>query len=186
MSRIILITFGVLGWAWYELSGGSDFEPGSNGLTVLARVEQQDLPAPQPQVSRTDVSAADLTGVGQPNADQPRIEKASLTSAAPAPQRPTVAPQPKPEAQVLTLSVDGLGAPAKAEDVFAAVDYRAVTGSRVNLRSGPSTEFDVVTQLRRGNEVEVLRDEDTGWVKLRAIDGNHIGWMSEDFLTAIN
>ena len=62
------------------------------------------------------------------------------------------------------------------------VDYRTVTGNRVNLRAGPSTSYDVVTKLRRSDDVEVLQDPGTGWVKLRSFEGNDIGWMSADFL----
>jgi uncharacterized protein YraI len=62
------------------------------------------------------------------------------------------------------------------------IDYRRVTGNRVNLRAGPGTSFGVVDTLRRGDEVEVLQDPGTGWVKLRSFEGNSIGWMSGQFL----
>ena len=54
MVRLCVLTFALLGWAWYEMSGGSEFEPGENGIALLARVEVEDLPAAQPQ---TDVVA---------------------------------------------------------------------------------------------------------------------------------
>jgi uncharacterized protein YgiM (DUF1202 family) len=65
-----------------------------------------------------------------------------------------------------------------------AIDYRVVSGSRVNLRAGPGTDFGIVTRLVRGNEVEILDDTGAGWVKLRALDGNDVGWMSDAFLVA--
>jgi uncharacterized protein YgiM (DUF1202 family) len=64
------------------------------------------------------------------------------------------------------------------------VECRVVSGTRVNLRSGPGTGHAVVAQLVRDQEVEVLTDEGDGWVKLRALDGNDIGWMSGKFLAA--
>lgn len=39
MVRLFVLTFAFLGWAWYEMSGGSEFEPGENGIALLARVE---------------------------------------------------------------------------------------------------------------------------------------------------
>ena len=36
MWRLVLITFGFLGFAFYELSGGSDYVPGQNSLQVQA------------------------------------------------------------------------------------------------------------------------------------------------------
>ena len=64
------------------------------------------------------------------------------------------------------------------------IDYRVVTGSRVNLRAGPGTRYGVVTQLLQGEEVEILTDDGTGWVELRALDGNSIGWMADAFLAS--
>ena len=66
-----------------------------------------------------------------------------------------------------------------------APDLRQVTGNRVNMRSGPSTRYAVMAQLARGHEVQVVADPGEGWVKLRSESGR-IGWMSDDFLRAVN
>ncbi|WP_418594579.1 SH3 domain-containing protein [Ponticoccus sp. (in: a-proteobacteria)] len=64
MFRVMLITFGVLGWAWYELSGGSEFEAGDTGVTLMAAVPDTALGAtPGPEVTRADRSASDLSSV---------------------------------------------------------------------------------------------------------------------------
>jgi uncharacterized protein YraI len=61
---------------------------------------------------------------------------------------------------------------------------RVVTGSRVNMRGGPGTSFGVLGVLPRGQEVEVLRDEGTGWVKLRDQETGRVGWMAGRMLAA--
>lgn len=176
MRSFIAVTFLVLGWSWFELSGGADFQPGQHGVTMMAQVK---TPAePIPEVTRT---ALDLSSILKPEAavapaqDTPVLIKASvggsdlITSPAPVETRLTN-----------TLTVAALTAVVDVPDV----EYRVVSGTRVNLRSGPGTTHAVVAQLVRDQEVEILTDEGDGWVKLRALDGNDIGWMSGKFLAA--
>jgi hypothetical protein len=40
MRRFILLTFGFLGWAFYEMSGGADFEPASVRMAATAPIEE--------------------------------------------------------------------------------------------------------------------------------------------------
>lgn len=70
MWRFILITFGFLGWSFYELSGGSDYAPGDNSLQVrgledarpadvkVARLD--DLGNAEQAVTRSVTSLSDL------------------------------------------------------------------------------------------------------------------------------
>ena len=198
MTRVILVTFGFLGWAWYELSGGSGFEPGSNGLTVLAYVEKAAIPKSErmatvstrsetvvmPEVTRTtgmgtglaDVSNLSLVASRGDDAANKAADIASLASLViPADEEVAVAQKP-----VMTPVVSPVAAMASS------IDYRQVSGNRVNLRSGPGTSFDVVTKLVLGDEVEVLQEDGTGWVKLRTLRGSDIGWISANFLVAAN
>jgi hypothetical protein len=63
-------------------------------------------------------------------------------------------------------------------------DIRAVEATRVNLRDGPSTDFEVITQLTRGTRVEVMHDDGAGWVELRVVDTGETGWMADYLLRA--
>lgn len=63
------------------------------------------------------------------------------------------------------------------------LDIREVAGTVVNVRRGPGTGYDVVTSLRQGAAVEVIETDTTGWVKLRIIEDDRIGWMAEYLLT---
>ena len=213
MPRLFITTFLVLGWAWWELSGGSNFVPGEHGVTVLA---QAPVTRPAPSVARGETSVS-LTSVPQ-QADRNPVPRAPVI-AAPAPVTPQpVAPvkptQPAPlpvsagqpaaipaatapATDIEAAIAKALGTPiapepAKVAEVqadpvqlAAAPQFMAVTGSRVNLRDGPGTSFGIVTQLVRGDEVEVLESDGTGWMRLRSLNGSRIGWMSDDFLTPI-
>nr|WP_247745136.1 SH3 domain-containing protein [Shimia sp. R11_0] len=54
------------------------------------------------------------------------------------------------------------------------------------MRGGPGTSFGVLTVLTRGQEVQVLRENGNGWVKLRDEESGQIGWMSAKMITAAN
>ncbi|QIE46995.1 SH3 domain-containing protein [Pseudohalocynthiibacter aestuariivivens] len=63
-------------------------------------------------------------------------------------------------------------------------DIRAVTGTLVNMRNGPGTDFAQVDQLSQGMQVEVLETAANGWVHLRALDTGQTGWMADWLVTA--
>lgn len=187
----MFVTFGVLGWVWYELSGGDDFVPGQNGVQILASV-QADRAAEraEPEVTRASMQASDLASVAS-------VADAVVTRAKAVRMRPTDAsidPVIPADAAKFASLLDASERNTDVVTVAAEVlqqtpegsDYRKVSGSRVNLREGPSTAYPVVTQLLRGEEVEVLDDSGDGWVRLRALDGDNVGWMSDSFLVAAN
>lgn len=57
-----------------------------------------------------------------------------------------------------------------------------VTGTRVNMRSGPGTGNAVVAALDRGTEVEALGEAAGDWVEIRTAAGER-GFMSNQFLS---
>jgi len=56
-----------------------------------------------------------------------------------------------------------------------------VTGSRVNVRAGPSTGFSVISSVGFGEAVEVVADAGDGWAEIRLTDGD-TGYMARRFL----
>ena len=84
-----------------------------------------------------------------------------------------------PEVEVTPTSLDII---AIAERVIAA-DLREVTGKRVNMRAGPSTDYDVLDTLTFGTQAEVIEVTADGWARVRVIDTNQIGWMAERLLS---
>lgn len=259
MSRFVVLSFAFLGWSFYELSGGADFEPVKAAkaegptpvvsqssaqaapqlrkLEAMAQIRPDAVDAPQgsedpvneiqlaslqsgPALTRLEPTEAALRYLPGPESgpaaeaprDTPRPvaeqiegigEVRVIQASAPATQ-----PQPAAASQDVVrtvaggakmISVPGSAATSEdgarvitsaastnveqAEEEAAAADRRRVTGNVVNMRAGPSTKYDVLDQLRRGDEVEVLRDPGNGWVKLRVRSTQRIGWMYEGLLT---
>ena len=162
MTRFITLTFLLLGWGFYEASGGAEFT-GTADASHAAPVV---------------VAAAE---------DVPRDRLADLVGA-----RVAEAPfDPLPVEVVARAHMDFDAPlapvletlPAAAPVLDAPIDLRAVAGGRVNMRSGPGTGHGVVTVLSRGDRTEVL-EEDGGWARVRAADGT-TGWMSARLLTDV-
>lgn len=63
------------------------------------------------------------------------------------------------------------------------LDIRVVSGSSVNMRSGPGTNFGVLDQLDRGTRVRVIEEDAGGWVRLRPVGGDRVGWMAAYLLS---
>jgi hypothetical protein len=62
------------------------------------------------------------------------------------------------------------------------VELWYVTGSRVNLRSGPSTNSAVVGGVSLGDRAEVLSDPEQSWTKIRTEQGLE-AWIYSRFLS---
>ena len=164
MGRFMILTFLFVGWAGYELSGGSDFEP-------LQRTE----------TAQTVLAVYDVTEEELAPAE---VEPAAVvTRAAPLPETLLEPAQDQSPVVQAALVTETTVAPEVVEEAAVAVDLRQVTGNRVNMRNGPGTDYEVVGQLVRGDTAEVLQEPGSGWVMLRAVDGGQIGWMSARFVS---
>lgn len=81
----------------------------------------------------------------------------------------------------IIAAVENAPAPAETGTTIQAAGIRYVTGSRVNLRSGPGTANAVVGQLFLGDATEILADRN-GWYQIRTADGSVSGWIFGEFL----
>ena len=175
MWRVILLCFGFLAFAFYELSGGDELVaeswPDGSELIVIARYE----PAPEPalednrqavEVAVTKAITSDAFGLAElaspPEAAEPSTVDAVITTVA-----LSTAVDDALEAEIIL--------PAAPPEVI-----KVITGSVVNIRSGPGTVFGIVTKLNAGDEVKVIDDIGRGWVQIRTSE-NRIGWVA-DFL----
>ena len=203
MGRFIVVTFIFMGWAFYQLSGGSGFD--------AEETRQSRIDAPE------EIETAALQSAIVPDTPQP-VERVSLELAT---VQEVMAPQRSFGSQASRVAAREVPRPDVVEDETAAleeepvillpsliqdavpseatvtpVDFsngndtvapqvngerRTVTGSRVNVRGGPGTDFRVVNRLVRGDEVEILEDPGNGWVRMRPVTGGTVGWMA-DFL----
>lgn len=61
-----------------------------------------------------------------------------------------------------------------------------VTGSRVNVREGPSTDYMVMGKVTYGEAAEIVSDPDADWVKIR-IEGDGVeGFIMKRFMTDVD
>ena len=211
--RLVLASFAVMALVFYELSGGSDFQPPERPQVAKNTVNPKAGQTPRRVniVADTPVRVTPATLIAKP-ANKPTVVK-----------EPEIAEtrEPSPElqqvraslSQGLTLVTDGaqaadfslasleLGAsglrtaPAAGSDpsentagqvdVFASqdADMREITGTRVNMRDGPGTIYPIIARLNIGQSVEVLSESGTGWLRLRTSAGQQIGWISASLVS---
>ncbi len=159
MKSYVWISFVFMGWGYYEMSGGADFVPVEREIAVV------DVQAPE-IVARADTTT--LLSVSTSNVAQ-QVPVADITLAV---------------AEVVTPETVEI-APIEVviEVVEPKLDIREVAGSRVNMRMGPGTGFDVITTLDGGTKLEVLEVDADGWANVATVDRGIEGWMAERLLT---
>lgn len=191
MVRFMMLTFAVLGWGFYELSGGSDFVPVTSEFEASADVNT---------VARADSSAVDLLTVTPSSAQTKPVGTPRTTTLSEGVQPASFLPEMPAELprQVTAKNSDratrlvrlDAAAPSAASELVKAalsdidIDMRIVNGGRVNMRNGPGTSFSVLGKLARGATVEVLQDPGDGWVKLRVAETGRVGWMADFLLSS--
>ena len=132
---------------------------------------------------------ADVEPVSQPIAATDEVTAVTLESGEVWQVDRVIRPGPAPieappaaDASVAVEAGDGSiteAAQDEADDV--AVLY--VTGTRVNLRAGPSTDNAIVTALTQGTATEVIAEAPDGWFEIRDSATGVTGFMSGDFLS---
>lgn len=174
MGKFMIATFLLLGVGFYEMSGGSNFEPQMKSRVVAEAATTDQIIDDQPAVARSNATSLITLN--------PAITPVSLETTDLAPARTT----PRTPNGQLAVVRDTVAAPAP--DAPAAVaspilDLRFVAGQRVNMRSGPGTNFNVLDTLSRGAETEVLSVNAEGWAEIRDVQTGQVGWMAERLLS---
>ncbi|MDF1728466.1 MAG: SH3 domain-containing protein [Sulfitobacter sp.] len=218
MKTFILLSFGLLGWAFYEMSGGEEFEPASERLARLNPAPESESPEVATTSAEPPITVAE-TDSGFVDTDPPldnEVTRISLdlttlgdvitedqeSIAADAEPQPEYTQEVPRNAALVTQSGDtpaiipslitGTAPVAGTSEPNSLVtsnstgfqDIRTVSGNRVNVRGGPSTDFSVVDRLELGDAVEVLEEDGNGWVRMRSVETGEEGWMADFLLTA--
>lgn len=173
MPKFIIVTFILLGWAFFEMSGGTDFVPETRTTEVAdaaPTTASEDI-----QVSRA--SNASLVPLASASARQPQPQP-DVLQASLATETVSDSAFDLTAEEATTLAV----AASQEDTMVEPVDLRTVAGSWVNMRSGSGTQFPVLDTLQSGTEVEVLEISDNGWAHLRVTDSGLEGWMAERLL----
>jgi len=209
MNKFVFLSLIVMGWAFFELSGGKDFKPRvTPALIVTASTP---LAIPEPDEPAEIVTTALILPT-------PVDSKVTVTeiSSAPAPEDPEpVLQEPidltkKPPVTLISLEKNGdvFGgllaefdpnairlsttltnettnptSEVTAEPDLPPIDLRTISANHVNMRNGPGTTYDVVTRLKLGEEVEVLGDSGSGWLRLRLVSNRTVGWISASLVS---
>lgn len=236
MSRFVAVSFLFLGWGFYELSGGAEFQPPEPVGPVVAETQptassrtkarvtaaslvtrpvlrpaeiaaaqttsetSQDvalatariasiipegaLPAVDPT---SDAALAQIAALGASLASggtlfpsEPLREgvqvaslEGGLTSLAVSAQ---LLPEPSSPTPFVVTSLDG-------GPVETGPDLREITASSVNMRGGPGTGYPVIGRMNRGQPVEVLSDPGSGWLRLRNVEKQQVGWIAASLIS---
>lgn len=194
MKYFILVTFGLLGFAFYELSGGAEFDPDSLRVSrvdatplspitpepiQVAQVPAPEVTAHSNDVTRSTVTLASLSSVETGTRVSATLIPAVATEGAVAEEKVSALILPSLIAATDQPSDAPVQATLQQQETQAIV--RTISGNRVNVRGGPGTNYDVVSRLVKGQEVEILSDPGQGWVKMRPVEGGSVGWLA-DFL----
>ncbi|WP_254436265.1 SH3 domain-containing protein [Ruegeria arenilitoris] len=193
MTRLIVITFAALGWCFYVMSGGPDFEP--RGLRAEQPVRIASVPNPSVAPARaeelvTNVAARIPTVRIQPETAVEEVvefvaDDATLESFS------TLSVFEDQSANITLASLeDGVAGLTQItdevqEDVVETPaipepekDIREISGTRVNMRDGPGTIYPIIGKVTIGQQVEVLSESGTGWLRLRVLPQQQVGWVS--------
>lgn len=205
MWRFVLVSLVVMGWSFYELSGGSDYAPVENSIQVQGLPDRTPpRPAAQEPAARNRTLAQveammDELGRAQTEAEdriRTEAEELSLTLAAVNTDGPSIieAEASRPKAELLELQIEERRGESTA-DIEAAVAaaigdvtadpsrLRWVKETVVDLRTGPGLTFDKVARITKGTEVAVLEDPGHGWLNVRVMDTYQTGWLAEWLVT---
>ena len=211
MSRFVVVSFAFLGWAFYELSGGADFQPperptpvaeakttkpatalqrvAASAVTkpkpVLAKRVKRSFPTPQEQTAQQVALAEEAAAARRDVLSRGLAGGFELFPAQISTTGISVASLADGNAHLVSLSQPA--SPSEPAEPIAneqpKPDMREVTGTRVNMRNGPGTTYPVIERLTLGNDVEVLDDSGTGWLRLRSIKGQNIGWIAASLIS---
>lgn len=178
--RMSLLTVGVMGVAMMHY-GRDDGLP-TDRIGREPDVKQDSIVAVSAKLAETPVSAVvpvvatapvETTApaslvikaaavVGDPTSPAAQAEEAARLMAASAPATAPSAPE---------TTADDAGFPT----LF-------VSGSTVNMRGGPSTQFGVVTRLTRGTEVLETGQTENGWSQIKVVETGKRGFIASKFL----
>ena len=173
---------------------GGEVRKGLAGGYAPLRLEKEDI-APTVQVA-----AATPEAPAAPAAEAPAPAVSATAAAAPAPQPAPAPARVNPAAALatedaaltsgLTLSLPLVDASAPLPEAPAAPAEAAprprvayISGTKVNVRAGPSAETEALTQLLQGEAVLATPSDTPGWTLIR-IEGDGLeGYVATRFLT---
>ncbi len=187
MKLYVPATFAFLFVAFYQLSGGSDYAPRDGSLQAEAQKQRETRVAEARTVATPVASTKNRAEAGEAVVTRASLDLNTIATSAPAKAEVAELPKVQPIARVRLLT-NAVAAPvtvrARPQMAPKAKDVPTILKSRVNMRMGPGTFFNVLTKVDQGMEVEVLQEPGNGWMKLRIVETGKLGWMSASLVSA--
>ena len=138
MKRFILLTFGFLGWAFYEMSGGADFQPARAQMAEVQPSQPQAVSTPQtpddtmPAVQLANATPVDTTPPGFDSAAQSQETSPVSLNLTSAEDTSEAAVQPEPAGQDEPARVDAVTlVPVNAGNTTTSGDTPAIIPSLI-------------------------------------------------------
>lgn len=149
---------------------------------------QMQAPAPQTRAAPAAAPAAEpVRDTATAPVATPSTLPATVRRLADSPVTGPTRPVVLPDAVIDPAAVQRISAPAAqpAAPSPPRADgsaFRPVIANSANVRGGPSTGFPVVGRLTRGEEVEVVEADPSGWVRIRVQGDGVDGWIAARLL----
>ncbi|KIC40024.1 ligand-binding protein SH3 [Ruegeria sp. ANG-R] len=186
----------MLGWSFYVMSGGPDFEPrgtrAEQPLRVASVPEPKSAPVPASRAKDLVTNVAARTVPARIEPEPLAIDDAAavLSQVTTDPLSQFSAFDENGVSFTLASLEDGAAGLLQVETeiqdditptsqvVEPEKDIREISGTRVNMRDGPGTIYPIIAKATIGQRVEVLSDSGTGWLRLRLFPDQRVGWIS--------
>lgn len=191
VKSFIVFSFLLLGVVFYEVSGGADFEPETRESAAVEVDETTELALVEETTERTGQSIRERLSIAlvAPQVDQDTLEPAAADVDTADPAAPVAEEDAAAviAATFLTAIEEEVAQAPVQSTAEILSDLRQVSASRVNMRSGPGTNYGVLVTLTSGTTAEVIEESfDTSgdaWVLVRVRDTGQEGWMAARLMT---
>jgi uncharacterized protein YgiM (DUF1202 family) len=177
---------------------GGEVRKGLAGGYAPLRLEKEDIASSVQTAAVAPATAAPETAAAPAPAKAPARAEPATAAATPAPQpaparvipAAALATEDAGVTSGLTLSLPLVDASAPLPEAPAAAEPAApkprvayISGTKVNVRSGPSAETEALAQLLQGEAVLATPSDTPGWTLIR-IEGDGLeGYVATRFLT---
>ena len=179
MWKYLLLCFVMLGWAFFELSGGQDFEPALATSISEVVAPSDDVDPIDRSFDREEVARAATDALRSIEFDDHEVAAAPVNVVTDAALWKVSADT---ETSAIIENILDDVVPVVAATVPSDENLYAVSVNRAKMRNGPSTRNGVIAKLERGTAVQLLPSSSGSWVKLRVVETNRVGWISKKLL----
>ena len=179
MWKCSFLCFVMLGCAFFELSGGQDFQP-----VVAAPISEVRVPTDHAEpidrsIDREDGARAATDALRSIEFDDDTKDVSHVNVPADATLW-KVSADTETSAIIENILEDVV--PVVAAAVPKDENLYAVSVNRANMCNGPSNRNGVIANLECGTAVQLLPSSSGSWVKLRVVETNRVGWISKKLL----